>query len=1135
MAMGLSSLGGVGIVGDIVAYVRLGGADQFNREMDQVNKQVTATGQLMNKAMNASIIAGAPAFGLAVTKAAQFEAKMADVNTLLGKDSKEAFKKLNEQVLELSTQVPLSAIELSDALYQIVSATVPASEAMFVLEAASKAAIGGVANVTDTFNLGSAIVKGYALEWSQLNDVYDIVFQTIKLGQTTMSELSTTMGGSIPLASTLGVSLEELSGAIATLTGVTGNTAEVMTQIEGIMTALAKEPTENLADAFENLGVASGRELIEKFGTLSGAMTALKGYTEEYGLEVTTLLGRKEAMIGFLSLTGAQAQDFANKTRAMYEATNESNQAFEIQMQTFKNQASVLKNIVTKAFIEYGNAVLPTLKNTFEWLNKNATAIQGVAGVMLPTIVTMGSVALGFKGLNTVVAIFGGTIDKMMTGKITLLVGALALIYNIVDKNVDKWQEAHQTLLDNIDSQSIAADRTEVLAARYKTLSEKQNLTTTESGELKKITDELNTLLGQVGLTVDDLNGNYEQTIILQRQMRKEEINSQLRDLELQMEKVNKGSSNLVLMVKALIDPMRGYAGAAYDANDKMIHLYDIQAALKKELEELSRPIRTVSGDMEDLANNTDDVNTANNGLKNTLPTVRDLTDSLAIRTGEFKGKLVELGDSLGNTETKTKDAGDEFADYAGVVLQALDNVAGLDDTTRNFANFMVTGLTQALKGTLDPLSLLTSGLGLLGDLFDTVTGQGEDFNDMIRRNINGMRNLKDYTDDLYSAESILAGAGIETEAAIRAQIAAYEDLFPLVADGSYEYEQLLDILSELYAKLGETSPWDEAAEAEEELEAATDAATQAILEQISKLEAMRVGLDPTSGKYKTLTDQINDLYYELGRTNPELEEQRQIVEGLSYAITELALSWEDALNVMFQEFDIFEANLRAVSRAIQQLLYFNIDLDTTSIDEQIDAAIQQMLDYLDTLDPDSQAYKDAKESLYELLMLYIQLGKPVSFELSAYFNEAELKALKQQWYDYLAKEMKIPVNFTVGEGGRVTLLHEGGIVEAHRGLMLGSYRGRNETLVKALEGETILRPDFLDKYGSVRVGEFINTLDPSSLTRGQRTAQPAQGGQPQVIIHEASPRTWAEIVDKSVYPRMKYKERRMETPGSPF
>ena len=63
----------------------------------------------------------------------------------------------------------------------------------------------------------------------------DLAFLTVKLGQTSFPELASSMGQVVPLAATMKVSQEELFGAMATLTGVTGGTAEVTTQLRATM------------------------------------------------------------------------------------------------------------------------------------------------------------------------------------------------------------------------------------------------------------------------------------------------------------------------------------------------------------------------------------------------------------------------------------------------------------------------------------------------------------------------------------------------------------------------------------------------------------------------------------------------------------------------------------------------------------------------------------------------------------------------------------------------------------------------------------------------------------------------------------------------------------------------------------
>ena len=68
-----------------------------------------------------------------------------------------------------------------------------------------------------------------------------------------------------PLSSTLNMSLEELFGSMATLTGVTGNTAEVSTQLKAVFSNLIK-PTTAMQKLIEKYGYSNSQAMLETKG-----------------------------------------------------------------------------------------------------------------------------------------------------------------------------------------------------------------------------------------------------------------------------------------------------------------------------------------------------------------------------------------------------------------------------------------------------------------------------------------------------------------------------------------------------------------------------------------------------------------------------------------------------------------------------------------------------------------------------------------------------------------------------------------------------------------------------------------------------------------------------------------------------
>ncbi len=111
------------------------------------------------------------------------------------------------------------------------------------------------------------------------------------------------------------------------------------------------------------------------------------------------------------------------------------------------------------------------------------------------------------------------------------------------------------------------------------------------------------------------------------------------------------------------------------------------------------------------------------------------------------------------------------------------------------------------------------------------------------------------------------------------------------------------------------------------------------------------------------------------------------MLEDITGKSQTLEVQWESMLKTMFNEFSDFETDMKTASDAIDQLMYFDVDLDTTEVDEQINAAIFRMQDYLKTLSPESQAYKDASASLTQLTKKFEEMGGVLDEEKALQFN----------------------------------------------------------------------------------------------------------------------------------------------------
>lgn len=320
-------------------------------------------------AVGTAVIAATAAFvgfGVDACKsAAEFETQIANVATLLdgtGEEIAERTKELGADVIDVSNETGIATEELNDGLYQIISAVGDSEDAISQMELAAKAAAAGGAETTDAINLLTAVTKGYGdTSGEAFQKASDLSFMTVKLGQTSFPELAASMGKVVPLASALGVSQEELYGSFAALTGVTGSTAEVSTQMKAVMSGLMS-PTQGMADALKSLGYENANVALESLG-LQGTLEALGGTVNGDTQALAKMFSSVEAQTAILALAGAQSEDFANKTAAMYEAAGATDNAFATQTDTLEYTIQAIKNLGENFKTSVGQAILPVVKD----------------------------------------------------------------------------------------------------------------------------------------------------------------------------------------------------------------------------------------------------------------------------------------------------------------------------------------------------------------------------------------------------------------------------------------------------------------------------------------------------------------------------------------------------------------------------------------------------------------------------------------------------------------------------------------------------------------------------------------------------------------------------------------------------
>lgn len=459
------------LVTDTSAF--FGGLDKAQKQVQIFGQSVTDVGKglktfgtqlsSLGKGMTVGLTAPLVAIGAAAIKlGTDFNASMANVATLIPGNAAR-IQELKGTVQDLAVATGKSTTDLSDGLYQVVSAFGDTSDSAKILEINARAAAAGLATTTDAINLTSAVTKGYGdTSAAAVQQVSDLAFQAVKLGQTSFPELAASIGRVTPLTAELGVSQQELFGVMATFTGVTGKAADVSTQLRGVLQGLLV-PTEDMRALFAKLGVDSGKALIAQHG-LEGAMKLVVSAANASGTPLQKYIGSIEGQTLALSATGAQADTFRQKLAAMDDVVGASEEAFREQSQgvnaagfaweQFKQEMIVagqqLGDVIIPIVMDAAQQLRPLLdgvKSLVGWFRdlpepvKTATVVfAGLLAALGPLLIAIGSLASAMGAALPILA--SVAIGVKAVGAAALVAAPQLLAFAVAAASVIKIGEA---------------------------------------------------------------------------------------------------------------------------------------------------------------------------------------------------------------------------------------------------------------------------------------------------------------------------------------------------------------------------------------------------------------------------------------------------------------------------------------------------------------------------------------------------------------------------------------------------------------------------------------------------------------------------------------------------------------------
>lgn len=433
----------------------------IDRAMQHVNK--------LNESQDkfSSMIKGlgvAAAITMLTNQTMAFEHSMQKSNTIM-KATPAQFAGVTEAVRDLASDIPIAREQLSEGLYEVLSAGVPKNNALTFLADSAKAAVGGSAELPTLIRTTTTLVKAYNLEFEKSAYIQDKLQKSVDIGSMSMNELAEALPKASVSAAQLGVNIDELLGGFAALSGVTGNANEVGTQLNAVMSALIK-PTQEATEMANQLGIAFDATSIKKAGGLAQYLDALlpkiRAFAASSGMNqeeiIARLFGREEAIRGMLAVSGSLADTWKNSTAEIVNATGSVSSAFEImktsslnQMELFKNSMYAMWDNIWAVIGPVVMRIINLIADIFNGIRNFTEQYPGITSIAEAIFYMSLAVWAVYSAISWASAAWALFKSSMLVGAITQIIGLITTLgFAILGLQAPFWAATSSTLALNL-------------------------------------------------------------------------------------------------------------------------------------------------------------------------------------------------------------------------------------------------------------------------------------------------------------------------------------------------------------------------------------------------------------------------------------------------------------------------------------------------------------------------------------------------------------------------------------------------------------------------------------------------------------------------------------------------------------
>ena len=273
---------------------------RINSSLGSLGSKIGSIGKSFNKVNKALVlgftaIAGAVAvIGIKAIKSfGEFDRQIKRVQVLAG-GTEEDFKSLMNTAFKLGSSTAFSAQEVAEAFEEFAKAGFSVTQILKASESTLGLATAGNIDLAQAVNISVAALNAFGREADDMNGVATILTTSFTNSAQTLEDLGQALKFVAPLASSLGISLEEVNAALGTLANVGLKGSIAGTSLNQAMLQLIN-PTSKSAEVMEDLGVQffsldeAGQAARATIAATKDEFNSLRDRVRESDIEVASL------------------------------------------------------------------------------------------------------------------------------------------------------------------------------------------------------------------------------------------------------------------------------------------------------------------------------------------------------------------------------------------------------------------------------------------------------------------------------------------------------------------------------------------------------------------------------------------------------------------------------------------------------------------------------------------------------------------------------------------------------------------------------------------------------------------------------------------------------------------------------